>query len=43
MSHLWVDDKENLDKFRDKIGVCKVVGVAEQRLEPGDQRERTGV
>ena len=36
-SHLWVDDKENLNKFGDKVGICKIVSVAEHCLQPGDQ------
>ena len=40
-SYLWVDNEEDLDKFWDEVGVCKVVCVAEHGLQPGDQGGRT--
>ena len=36
-SHLWGDDEENLNQFGDEVWVCKIVSVAEHRLQPGDQ------
>ena len=40
-SYLWVDNEEDLDKFRDEVRVCKEVSVAEHGLQPGDQGGRT--